>query len=38
MTNTVIFFPLDLFRGLNDAFGYIVLTFGIGLTIWLMGD
>ena len=38
LTNTFVFFPLDLIRGLNAAFGYVVLIVGMGLTIWLMGD
>ncbi len=38
LTNTALFFPLDLIRGFNTAIGYFFVIAGIGLTIWLMGD
>ena len=38
LTNLLLFFPLDLVKSLNSALGYLIVAFGVALTIWLMGD
>jgi len=38
LTDTLLFFPLDLVKSLNSIFGYGLLIFTIAAVTWLMGD